>query len=170
MSPESRERERAKDRARYAANRERRIQQTRAWKLANPEKVREQKKRWNQSEACRLERRRKYEKHCERIKAAASAYSRKYPEVGRAKQQKRRALKAAGGRFRPVHIWVLHRLQGGQCFYCETVLESVYHVDHIVPLSKDGSNWPGNLALACPQCNLSKGANDPLTWALRRER
>lgn len=31
-----------------------------------------------------------------------------------------------------------------------------YHVDHIIPLSRNGTNWPDNLALACQLCNLSK--------------
>jgi 5-methylcytosine-specific restriction endonuclease McrA len=31
-----------------------------------------------------------------------------------------------------------------------------YHVDHKQPVSRGGSNWPENLAVTCPTCNLRK--------------
>ena len=34
-----------------------------------------------------------------------------------------------------------------------------YHIDHIIPISKGGSEWDlDNLELSCPTCNLKKGA------------
>ena len=36
-----------------------------------------------------------------------------------------------------------------------------YHVDHRMPLSLGGSNYPDNLQLLCPTCNLSKSATHP---------
>lgn len=55
----------------------------------------------------------------------------------------------------------LHETQNGECFWCGTTLDDGYHVDHLYPLSKGGSNGPENLALACPSCNLHKSATDP---------
>ncbi len=46
--------------------------------------------------------------------------------------------------------------QAGKCFYCSTELTD-YHVDHYIPLSRGGTNWPDNIVLACPECNLAKG-------------
>lgn len=42
------------------------------------------------------------------------------------------------------------------CAYCSAILDSSYHVDHVVPVSMGGSNGIGNLAPACAHCNLSK--------------
>lgn len=36
--------------------------------------------------------------------------------------------------------------------------DATLHIDHIIPLAKGGTNSPENLAAACEQCNLGKGA------------
>lgn len=47
--------------------------------------------------------------------------------------------------------------QNGQCYYCERLLNGVFHPDHFIPLSRGGSNAADNIVIACPHCNLSKG-------------
>lgn len=47
-----------------------------------------------------------------------------------------------------------------RCEYCkapEVVFNFPFEVEHIVPLSRQGSNDDANLALACRSCNLRKG-------------
>jgi hypothetical protein len=47
-----------------------------------------------------------------------------------------------------------------RCEYCkapEVVFNFPFEVEHIVPLSRQGSNDEANLALACRSCNLRKG-------------
>jgi hypothetical protein len=46
--------------------------------------------------------------------------------------------------------------QNNKCFYCGCNLEK-YTIDHIVPVSRGGSNLIDNIAISCPYCNLSKG-------------
>ena len=46
----------------------------------------------------------------------------------------------------------------GCCHYCGKKLNvDNFHVDHMNPLSRGGTNDENNLALACPKCNESKG-------------
>ncbi|TPJ86929.1 HNH endonuclease [Mesorhizobium sp. B2-5-12] len=39
------------------------------------------------------------------------------------------------------------------------------HVDHIMPVALGGHNYATNLQVLCKQCNLYKGARDPIDFA-----
>jgi 5-methylcytosine-specific restriction endonuclease McrA len=80
--------------------------------------------------------------------------------AARARVNKRRvAVSASGEHFTDADVLAKFDVQKGSCVYCGMdLLRSKYHVDHIVPVSKGGSNGPGNIQLTCPTCNLSKGA------------
>ena len=42
------------------------------------------------------------------------------------------------------------------CVYCRCNISNKYHVDHIIPLSKEGKHVPENIQLTCPSCNVKK--------------
>jgi 5-methylcytosine-specific restriction endonuclease McrA len=46
----------------------------------------------------------------------------------------------------------------GKCAYCsgQLLYNDPWHIDHIVPLAKGGSNEEDNLTLACARCNAKK--------------
>jgi hypothetical protein len=57
-----------------------------------------------------------------------------------------------------------------RCEYCHSpqiVTAQTFHVDHVVPQSKDGATTAANLCYSCPRCNLRKkdatAAIDPVT-------
>lgn len=52
-----------------------------------------------------------------------------------------------------------------ECFWCSCPLDGVYHIDHVVPVAKGGTNSLDNLVLACPTCNRNKSAKDPIEYA-----
>ena len=57
------------------------------------------------------------------------------------------------------HAPFLAQRDGFQCMLCRRPLDyrvDEFHVDHIVPRSKDGSDDRANLQLACPACNQRK--------------
>lgn len=76
----------------------------------------------------------------------------------RAKQEARRALKkGSGGSYAVADIQQMYEDQGGLCAYCECSLDGRYHIEHMIPLSRGGSNDALNIALTCPECNVRKG-------------
>jgi 5-methylcytosine-specific restriction endonuclease McrA len=46
--------------------------------------------------------------------------------------------------------------QNGRCFYCGEVLVGTPHIEHMIPISRGGSNYIENIVLSCPPCNLRK--------------
>ncbi len=55
---------------------------------------------------------------------------------------------------------------GRRCVYCGDV-EGPFHIDHLFPVSRGGSNNPNNLVLACAPCNLAKGDKTLAEWVGR---
>ena len=53
-----------------------------------------------------------------------------------------------------IEVW---RRDGGKCVKCGSRENLEY--DHIIPISKGGSNTARNIELLCEKCNRSKGAN-----------
>lgn len=49
---------------------------------------------------------------------------------------------------------------GRACRYCGRVLgpRARLHVDHVLPVSRGGSDEPENLVVACERCNVRKGS------------
>ena len=86
-------------------------------------------------------------------------------ELVRAKHANRRArvLKAVG-KFSARDVKIIKALQIGKCASCLVKL-SRFHIDHINPISKGGSNDKCNIQLLCVTCNLRKSAKDPMEWA-----
>jgi 5-methylcytosine-specific restriction endonuclease McrA len=49
-----------------------------------------------------------------------------------------------------------------RCAYCDA---RAAHLDHVVPLSRGGTDTESNIVPACASCNLSKGAKTLAEWA-----
>jgi 5-methylcytosine-specific restriction endonuclease McrA len=47
------------------------------------------------------------------------------------------------------------------CVYCSNLATTV---DHVIPLSRGGTNFEGNLVPACRSCNSSKGTKFLIEW------
>lgn len=78
--------------------------------------------------------------------------------------RRRARLINAPGTHTAADIRALYDEQQGQCSYCGIRLFDDYHVDHVQPISRGGSNGVENLLLACPECNLSKNDKTLDEW------
>ena len=58
----------------------------------------------------------------------------------------------------------LYEIQNHNCPYCSNNMKDDIHIDHIIPLSKNGSNEVNNLILCCSSCNLRKNAKELDIW------
>lgn len=121
---------------------------------ANPEK----RQKWNRT---------KYERHKQVLKErdkrwrqteAGKAYSRAYVH-------KRRAIHhMADGHYTASDLKKQYANQKGFCYYCHKKLDKKYEVDHVIPLSRGGTNDPSNIVIACRPCNRKKQDKLPHEW------
>jgi 5-methylcytosine-specific restriction endonuclease McrA len=71
-----------------------------------------------------------------------------------------------GGKFTAEQIDELHAKQRGKCANCRTPIgQKTYHRDHIVALSRGGSNDISNIQLLCIPCNRRKYNKCPIEFA-----
>lgn len=128
--------------------------------------VSEQKKAYNKTNEAKIRERRRsyYEINKEAIDARSKLYYRTHKIQHRAHGHAYRARKrAAKGRHTAQDIQRQLNAQRRKCYWCGKRLDK-YEVDHIVPLSRGGSNEPSNLVIACPPCNNSKHNKLPHEW------
>jgi len=154
------------------ANREKIAAKQKEYRLRNKEAQREKNvKHYAENKDALLAVNAKYRaENPEREKARNAKWAKENPEKCAAKTRRRRALKLkAEGTHNRQDIDKLFLLQKGKCASCTIKLiksgKNIYHVDHIMPLTKGGGDGPDNLQLLCPVCNIKKNAKDPLDWA-----
>ncbi|QMV32410.1 hypothetical protein 8G_00016 [Ralstonia phage Hyacinthe] len=152
----------------YQANREHLDALNAAWARKNPILRAEwSRKDYHKHKPKRLSASRKWrEANAEYLAAKSREYRLANPEMIRAYRWNRKARKRnAEGYYTGKDIAKLFASQRGRCACCGCSIRSGYHIDHIHPLSKGGSNWPHNLQLLCQRCNLRKKDKDPFVFA-----
>lgn len=142
----------------YVRNAETIKQRAKAHKQANPERALELRQAW-------------YEANKAAVIQRVTDWNGAHPGASCNRGRNYRArVRGAEGFHTVADIEALFTKQGGKCVYCRVSLRKGYHVDHIQPLSKGGSNWPSNLQLLCARCNNNKRATDPVEYARRNGR
>lgn len=150
----SENREYASERSRkhYLANKHRYAGWREKWKQRNPGRSAEISKIWREeNRESSLQKSREWKK-ANKVKVLA---------MNRNRRSLNRKAEGAHGHS---DVLAIHARQKGRCANCNVKVKDNYHVDHVVPLARGGSNWPSNLQILCPACNMSKGAKDPIVW------
>lgn len=60
----------------------------------------------------------------------------------------------------------VYRKTHGRCIYCGAHLADGWHVEHVRPIARGGTNRINNLWPSCADCNLAKGDKPFRAWAL----
>jgi 5-methylcytosine-specific restriction endonuclease McrA len=55
------------------------------------------------------------------------------------------------------------------CHYCGVECDDIFHVDHYIPLAKEGRHEIDNFVISCPTCNYSKGCKMPEEFTKQME-
>lgn len=136
----------------------------RRYRAKNPPDVREQKLRAKLGSA--------YDAFVAEVEASRVAYKRMYYEANRDDiilkvRLQKIARRGAPGVATLEQVRARVAFYGGVCAYCGDEYE---HIDHVIPLSRGGSNWPANLRPACAFCNLSKHNKKPSEWSSPKAR
>jgi len=156
--------------ARYAADAPKKRQQAAQWRAANLDRAKRNGKAWQQSNRAKVNaaagrwRRANPEKRA----AINAAWRMANPGRARSYYSNRRARRRRGGKLSGDIATRLLALQKGQCAACRRRLRGSYHLDHVIPLAKDGGNVDGNMQLLCPHCNRQKGAKHPVDFMQSR--
>lgn len=121
-------------------------------------------------EAERLRKAAAYKKNAEKVKAAVAKYQAANPEKVRVFHQNRRIRKLEGeGRLSSDLIPRLMKLQKSKCAVCKVDLtNTVFHLDHHMPLALGGPHEDSNTQLLCATCNCQKGAKHPVDFMQSR--
>jgi 5-methylcytosine-specific restriction endonuclease McrA len=167
----------------YYRNQKERQSKSREWRRKNPTKASDNSRQWYQKniDANRekakayhiLNKSRRnaysrfwYDANKERSNATASEWWKNNPDKSAALWSKRRArLLNADGVYTDDDIRKIRLAQKDRCAYCKNRLGGRGSRDHIIPLSKGGSNWPQNIQLLCKPCNSKKHNRDPIEYA-----
>lgn len=133
------------------------------WRSANPSRPDTRKNRTRDRAKANAAMAIWREKNRESLRAASREWYAANPDKRRVKEQARRArARKAEGKFTVADIERITKAQNGLCACCRK--DRKLTIDHIVPLSKGGSNWPSNIQMLCSPCNTRKNDKDPVEF------
>ena len=107
------------------------------WRLNNKDCIRKARLKWNKNnpEKCKIQ-----------------------------KKNEKAKRRGAEGSFNKNDIEQILKQQKHKCAVCKCCIKTKFHVDHIKPIARGGSNDRKNLQILCPPCNMKKGAKDPIDF------
>ena len=144
------------------ANLSHRVEARRKYQEEHEEQISEYKKRWaaENEESVSASKRKHYEIHRDEIIARSKKWGEDNPEkVRKAKANNSRkrgaARHASTGSFTAAEFGALCERYGNRCLACGDT-EAALQADHVVPLTRGGTDDIGNIQPLCGTCNRKK--------------
>jgi 5-methylcytosine-specific restriction endonuclease McrA len=126
---------------------------SRLWREANKESISDYNRVYGQDPEVK-----------ERRRAREKANRQSNPARHKAKKANRRK---AEGKLSVQDVRDVYDMCDGICCLCLNKLkEGDTHLEHTVPIARNGTNWPSNVLLAHSDCNISKSDSTPLEYLL----
>lgn len=154
-------------RNRWNANKNILNERRRLARLENPEKFRNQRKKWSQLNPDKII---EYNiKHKDHRAKLTKEWIKNNPEkhkihVKTGWQNKRARKKQAEGNINSINLNIKLKNQWNLCFWCYDSLDDTWEVEHIIPLSRGGTNLDDNIVISCRNCNAQKNNKLPEEW------
>lgn len=133
----------------------------------NRERCRQYGQTEKAKQKCRERKQREYAQNPQKFIKRVRVYQVDNPRPDKARMYTRnyRARRFnAPGSFTQEDVQLQYQSQKGLCWWCGKPLNRVYQADHLIALTRGGTNWPNNIVCACPSCNRSKGKKLPHEW------
>lgn len=136
------------------------------WALTKP--AREAEKRERQNKRARERRAEKARLEGRELGRRVMTVEEKREKKAIYRKNRRYAERNAEGKLSVGIRGKLLELQKGCCTICKNKLvltgERKYHLDHIVPIARGGTNYDENIQLLCFDCNVSKSDKESLSF------
>lgn len=138
-------------------------------RINNPDKDKEYKRKWRENNldkarlSARLYARKKYIDDSDSMRLYQSEWRSKNKTKTVLNKQIRRVRIKSGGVFY-VSEKEIAKLYSTPCLSCGS--KNNIEIDHVIPVSRGGTNSVGNLVALCRPCNRSKGNRTYMEWKL----
>jgi hypothetical protein len=151
-------------------NKEKILKQEKEYQLKNKEKIKEVKRQYHIKHRDEiLEKHKIYrDAHKEERKRWLNSPSGKLSSK-KSHHKRRVLLNNSEGDFSKDELQLLLDFFDNKCAYTGEPLELHYHLDHIVPISKNGTNYIWNIVPSNAMPNCSKGTRDMEEWFRKQE-
>ncbi len=142
-------------RTRYLTSTQRQRARSRPRAVSSGPRIRKPRLTSEEAKAAKAERHRRWrEKNKEHVRAKWREWERSRRDLTVARTNRRRTLVlGAKGTASAEQIQARVDLFGGKCWICCAPSTAI---DHVIPLSRNGTNWPSNLRPICKPCNSRK--------------
>lgn len=138
----------------YETHREEQRERQRDYRKRNKQTIRQTRQQW-----C--------DKNREQMREYHRAYNKEWRDKNRGKLRivwrLNQFLRRVTGQITEQDVERQYDMQEGLCYWCSNPVGEKYHIDHFIPMSRNGKNVPENIVIACSTCNWSKGKKLPYT-------